>query len=302
MTDWASIRSCQELTDAQIGEVIESRDDVRVLLAHLAQVARPEQGGPRVLLLFARLATPECDWLEGALQLTLRGDGMGTTIESFAEIGGGLRERVVPKVVLPVPIGEFLDVIARFPHLIAPLAVLEATGSHATLVAHEAEHRARESELPDEDDEAAAADAAETRAPSVVPLTAFDLPAVRVQRPIPKAPRVGLPVVLPTSATQAAPAPPPPVVVAPPPPPPASEPPVAKPAVRPPPRSRAPAQPPPKRTQVVLGRIGKAGQPKPPVADERRDVVARRHPAADPTEPPPAPSKKDGEDVDGGWD
>jgi hypothetical protein len=289
---------------------------------------------------------------------------MGTTVESFALIGGGLRERVVPKVVLPVPIDEFLDVIARFPHLIAPLAVLEASGSHAILEAREAEHRLRDSEMPD-DAEADALDAAEarerSRGSSVVPLTAFDLPAVRRQRPIPKAPLVGLPVVLPESAsapgttsssvaqqraalaaTQIAPTPrapapplsppppPPPVAVAPPPAPRTEppEPPVrSTPPVRPPPRSRAPVAPPPKRTQVVLGKITKPSKPKPPVEDERREAVARRHPAADPTEPPPArrrapapepprtpeavkppepapaPSRpRDSEDVDGGWD
>jgi hypothetical protein len=208
VTDWASLRSCQDLTDAQISEVIESRDDVRVLLEHLAIVARPGQGGPRVLLLFARLATPECDWLEGALQVVLKGDGQGTAIESYAEIGAGLRERVVPRVVLPVPVDEFLDVIARFPHLIAPLAVFEASGSHAVLGAHEAEHRVADSVLPDDDEAELAARASNASVVSPMPLTAGDLPAVRVARqPIPRAPKVPLPVVMPASATLAAAAP-----------------------------------------------------------------------------------------------
>lgn len=209
MTDWASLRSCQDLTDAQIGSVIESRDDVRVLLEHLASVARPGHGGPRVLLLFARLATPECEWLEGALQVVLKGDTQGTAIESYAEIGAGLRERVVPRVVLPVPIDEFLDVIARFPHLIAPLAVFEASGSHAVLGAHEAEHRVADSVLP-EDDEAELAMRASSNLSTIstMPLTAGDLPAVRAARqPIPRAPRLPLPVVMPASATLATPPP-----------------------------------------------------------------------------------------------
>jgi hypothetical protein len=243
VTDWASLRSCQDLTDAQIGEVIESRDDVRVLLEHLAAVARPGQGGPRVLLLFARLATPECDWLEGALQVVLKGDGQGTAIESYAEIGAGLRERVVPRVVLPVPVDEFLDVIARFPHLIAPLAVFEASGSHAVLGAHEAEHRVADSVLPDDDERDLAA--REASRVSTMPLTAGDLPAVRAARqPIPRAPKLPLPVVMPASATLAPVAPPFPAPAAPPFPAPAA-PPFPAPAAPPFPAPAAPPFPAP---------------------------------------------------------
>jgi hypothetical protein len=275
VTAFASIRSCQELNDAQLSAVVESRDDVRALLEHVATIARPGEGGPRVLLLFAKMATSACDWLDGALQIVLRADGQGTSIESFAVIGAGLRERVVPRVVMSVPIGEFLDVVGRFPHLIAPLAVTDVSGSHVALAAKEAEHQETPSEPPDEDEEA----------DSSPPPRASAEPSVA--RRLPPPPRVPLPVVLPEAASK-------------------SVPPAPQPSA-----ARPPANPPAKRTQVAVAvaRIAKPQAKPHPIEDEPRAAAARRHPAAEPSLRPDAPSKPDapaptkpGDGVDEGWE
>ncbi len=271
MSSFASIGSCQELAEGHIAEAILSREEVRALLSHLASIAQPGHGAPRVLLLLARVATSECDWLEGALQVRIEGDRRATSIESFAQIGAGLRERVVPRAVFPVPVGEFLDAIARFPHLIAPLAVVDASGSHVVLEAREAERQLLDSDIPEEDRRESSEPPAEALAPS-------DLPTVTApQGRIPPPPRLPLPGVLPTSA--AAPIAPPP----------------ARPAI-----AVAVAR-------IAKGRTAL----RRPIEDEKRPEGARRHPGAEPSlTPPPNPAPNEGaepppprgDDVDKGWE
>jgi hypothetical protein len=114
------LRSCRDLGEDDILEAVETRSGTKALLDHLAAIARPGDGFPRSLLVFARLAT-DCDWADGAVRIEIRGDASSVRIESFAEIGAGLRERLLPAVVAPVPVAEIEDVLERFPQVIAPL-------------------------------------------------------------------------------------------------------------------------------------------------------------------------------------
>lgn len=121
MSDWASIVDVRALTEEHISEALESRVQVRELLGRLAEVIRPKAGGARALLVFARMASPDCEWLEGGLRVDILEKDGGVVLETFTDIGGGLKERVLPSVRLECPLSELVLAIAADPQLIAPL-------------------------------------------------------------------------------------------------------------------------------------------------------------------------------------
>lgn len=147
MSELHEIRRCRDITDDHINAAIESRDDTRALLEHAVGIARPREAGARVLLVFARMATSACDWLDGALRVELAKDGDATAVESFAVIGAGLKERVFPRMLFNIPFEEFVLAIQKFPQAIVPLA-MESTADSMTLSAAEAAK-----ELPAEESE-----------------------------------------------------------------------------------------------------------------------------------------------------
>lgn len=191
--DLAEIRQCREITEAHIAEAIETRDDTRALLEHAASISAPRQGGSRILLIFARIASSGSDWLDGALRVEVRAVAEGSLVDVYAEIGAGLRERVLPSVTMRVPIEEFLAAIKRVPQAIAPLSVVEpAAGSLVHLVL-------RAGEVPKTD--AVEREAREERSeplvrlPNPKPLSLGDLPTISAARPpparpIPKRPQI----------------------------------------------------------------------------------------------------------------
>lgn len=158
----SEIQHCRDITDDRINEAIESREDARALFERAAEVAKPREAGARILLLFAKLASPDCDWLEGALRVELTADGDKTVIESLVDIGAGLKERVFPKRTVDVPLTEFLAAIKKFPTAIAPLTAESSHAGRLLLVAGEVEKHYDDEE--------------ETKKP--VPLTMADLPAI----------------------------------------------------------------------------------------------------------------------------
>ncbi len=124
--DFSAIERCRDITDEVVAEAVMTREDARALLEHAALVSRPAEAGARVLLVFAKMATPDCDWVDGALRIEIVAEGEGAAIESFAEIGGGLKERVFPVLHMKVPLAEFAMAIERFPQAIVPLAFTRA--------------------------------------------------------------------------------------------------------------------------------------------------------------------------------
>lgn len=143
-----AIESCRQITDDHINEAIESRDDTRALFERAVEVAKPRAAGSRLLLIFAKMAGPDCDWLEGALRIELTADGEWTTIESLVDIGAGLKERVFPKTRVEVPLEEFLAAIKKFPQAIAPLTAEAPTRDRLRLVATEAQKKDLEEVAP----------------------------------------------------------------------------------------------------------------------------------------------------------
>jgi hypothetical protein len=151
VTDFAKIKSCRDITDDQIAEAIETREDTRALLEHAAKIGSPRTGGARVLLLFARMASPSCDWLDGALRVEIASAGDNSevsNIETFADIGAGLKERIFPLIAIGVPIEEFVIAVKKFPKAIAPLSFTRPSPRRVVLTAGEVEKIQRASSAP----------------------------------------------------------------------------------------------------------------------------------------------------------
>ncbi|MGZ5967011.1 MAG: hypothetical protein ACXWP4_05040 [Polyangiales bacterium] len=175
MTDYGKIKSCRDITEDQIAEAIESREDTRALLEHAAKIGTPRTGGARVLLLFARMASPSCDWLDGALRVEISSSNDkpdSSNIEAFAEIGAGLKERIFPVIAINVPIEEFVIAVKKFPKAIAPLAFFRPTPRRVVLTAGEVE-KIEKLEKP-----SSAPPAPARRVKTPVPLSLGDLPTV----------------------------------------------------------------------------------------------------------------------------
>ncbi len=107
----------------------------KALLDQLAQVSRPGDGGPKLLLVFARLASSEIDWIDGALRVEMIGDTDVTVVEVLSELGLGMRERVFPSFKMSVPLDEFARAVERLPHMVAPLTISSATARRLVLTA-----------------------------------------------------------------------------------------------------------------------------------------------------------------------
>lgn len=148
MSDLGSITRCRDISDELLDAAIEARDDTRALFERAVEIGKPREAGARVLLLFARMASPACDWLEGALRVELTADGDNTVIESVVDIGAGLKERVFPKRTMNVPLDEFASAIRKFPQAIAPMTAESLHPAKVVLLAPEAERIIDESVPP----------------------------------------------------------------------------------------------------------------------------------------------------------
>ena len=145
MTKFAHIERCVDLSEADIEAATGDRASLRALLQRMAEVARPAEGAAKVLLVFARMASTACDWLDGDLSVELVGDATTTIVDLLTDLGGGLRERVVPSAVLAVPLKELTSAVDRMPHVILPLSILSRTERRVVLGATAA---VRRSSLP----------------------------------------------------------------------------------------------------------------------------------------------------------
>lgn len=134
MASYEHIQRCISMTDADVEEAVASRGAAKALLKHMADVAKPNQGAPKILLIFARMATTACDWLDGELRVEVVGDGDVCVVESLTELGGGLRERALPSFAVAVPLSEFVRAVDRVPRMIEPLYVKTKTDRRLVLV------------------------------------------------------------------------------------------------------------------------------------------------------------------------
>lgn len=132
---FSHIERCLDLQEQDIVEAIASGDSTRALLARLASLSAPNTGCAKVLLLFARMATTACAWIDGDLVIELVAKGDATAIEAATDLGGGLRERALPSLTLRAPLAEFTRAIDRVPHMIAPLSIQAKSAKRIVLTA-----------------------------------------------------------------------------------------------------------------------------------------------------------------------
>jgi hypothetical protein len=318
MSGYAHIRSGLELEDAMIEGSLDTREDVKLLLDHLAEIAKPASGAPRALEVFAKLATPACEWLEGGLILELQGTARGTSIASYVAIAGDLRERLFRPIVFPVDFAEFAMTAVKQAFTIAPLVVSQQASSFLELRAPEPKRTAQARKGPivqgvrAPEELAAAAHlpaigaGASAPTPQVAAAASTPTPASAKRSntiPVGTAPpgesgvlarptAIPLPVVMPTSRHPTPPmgALPPPLRPRPaaPPPPIAPPPPLAVPAMSAPP---VPALPVAAKPATAIGRIKRTQIALPlPDPEAFEEVPAARgkvkHPGAEPSEPP----------------
>ncbi len=131
----AHIKRCLDIAEKDIAAGVETRESCKELLDHIAKIAAPNQGSPKLLLLLARMATTACDWVDGELRIEMVGDGEVTVVEMMSELGGGMRERVLPSFSLNVPLAEFTRAVERVPHMIEPLATKVASPRRVVFIA-----------------------------------------------------------------------------------------------------------------------------------------------------------------------
>lgn len=126
MLDLATFTSCSDLTTEHAKVAASSSTDMRVFLRRVAEVARPDEGCPKILMALARLVGQE--WVEGELRIELSGDETASTLIILCEYGIGIRERMFPAVRLPVPFDEFQRALELAPQLVLPLKITDEDG------------------------------------------------------------------------------------------------------------------------------------------------------------------------------
>ncbi len=126
MGDFAALSSCSELTSELARQAAQSSTSMRELLARFAEIAKPSEGAPKIIVALARLC--EASWYDGRLRAEISGDDDGTTIEVLAELGVGIVERLLPVTYLGVPFDEFVRAIDLAPELMLPLRATDYEG------------------------------------------------------------------------------------------------------------------------------------------------------------------------------
>jgi hypothetical protein len=135
MSTYAHIKRCLDLSDRDIASAVDDRRTAKALLDQMAKVSKPGDGAPKLLLVFAKLASSEADWIDGALRVEMMGDADVTVVEVLSELGLGMHERVFPSFKMGVPLDEFARAVERVPHMIAPLTLSGSTNRRLVLTA-----------------------------------------------------------------------------------------------------------------------------------------------------------------------
>jgi hypothetical protein len=124
--DLSTLASCTELTVEHAKQAASSSTEIRMLLKRVAEIARPGEGCPKILMAIARLVGQ--DWVEGELRVELSGDDESTCLMILCEYGVGIRERMFPMVRFRVPLDEFERALELAPQLVLPLKITDETG------------------------------------------------------------------------------------------------------------------------------------------------------------------------------
>jgi len=126
VADLAALSSCMELTTQHAKHAASGSAEIRALLKRVSEIARPDEGCPKVLMAIARLVGQ--DWVEGDLRVELAGDESHTTLTVLCEHGAGIRERLLPVTRFEVPFDEFSRALELSPALALPLRISDEGG------------------------------------------------------------------------------------------------------------------------------------------------------------------------------
>lgn len=146
--DLAGLVSCRDLTAEHADEAVRSLDALRLLVARLTEIGDPEDGAPKVLIVFARLARGDVPWLEGDVTVEVSGNDQRTLVDVFKEEGWGIKERLVPQARFRVPFDEFERAVEISAKRFAPLKVTMTTGTPGKIVLSTAAEAAKPAAPP----------------------------------------------------------------------------------------------------------------------------------------------------------
>jgi hypothetical protein len=133
--DFSHIARCADLHPDDVTSAVRSRGTARELLEHMVSISASVDDAARVLGMVALLATEDAsEWVDGRLEVELVSVGDATIIETVTSIGGGLRERLLPRVTLNVRMADLVSAVERTPGSIEPLYVWHGSGGRVKLV------------------------------------------------------------------------------------------------------------------------------------------------------------------------
>jgi hypothetical protein len=119
---------CVDLTAEQVRDGLESMAAMRRLLEHMARVARPAEGAPKILVPIGRMASSACGWVDAGLRVEISGDSKRTQILIATDMGAEVRELMFPRLVFGVGWNEFAHATKVAPKLVAPMKVRTKDG------------------------------------------------------------------------------------------------------------------------------------------------------------------------------
>src|SRR5260221_7157832 len=100
MGAFTHIERCFELAEEDIASAVESREQTLALLRRMAEISEPNGGAAKSLLVFARMATTACEWLDGDLRVEIGAGRDRCVVEGGGEAGVGLPQRGAPALRL----------------------------------------------------------------------------------------------------------------------------------------------------------------------------------------------------------
>jgi hypothetical protein len=135
VSDFSHIACFGDLHGDDSSLAIRSRSSARGLLERLVALSTSVEDAAQVLSVVALLATEDAsEWVDGRLEVELVGAGDVTIVETVTSIGGGLRERLLPRLTLNVPMADLVSAVERAPTSIEPLFVWHGSGGRVKLI------------------------------------------------------------------------------------------------------------------------------------------------------------------------
>ena len=132
---FAYLRRCVEVSERELACAAGSQRACRDLLEQLANVARPREGAPKVLLILGRLAAENCAWRQGPLGVELLGEGTLSILHIMCGGDAGSLVELFPPMVFDVPLDELAHALDKAPAMIAPLVVQHRSARRIVLTA-----------------------------------------------------------------------------------------------------------------------------------------------------------------------